>query len=146
MSTKDVNFYRGDNSRFISPDFSDKESGDFFYNEDTGDIHVLAPDKTLKCMTKGAEITTYEVEVSTSWTGSSSAGWSQTIAVNGIKSTDEPIVDVLLDSNVVNTNKQSLEAWAKVSHVTTADNNITVYSYAAEKPGNPFKIQLKVVK
>ena len=150
MSTelKDVLFFRGKSENFTSVDLQDDEGGTFFYMEDTGDVHVSGPNGTTKCLTAsgGAEIKTYEVEVGTSWSGDSSAGWSQSITVDGIKSTDEPIIDVLLDSTVVNTNKKSLEAWAKVSHIITADNSITVYSYAATKPGNPFKIQLKVVK
>lgn len=151
MSTelKDVLFFRGKSENFTSVDLQDDEGGTFFYMEDTGDVYVSGPSGATKCLTAsgGAEITTYEATVPKSnWTGTKTAGWSNTVSVGGIKSTDEPIIDVVLSADDVSSNKNSLAAWAKVSHIITADGSITVYSYADEAPGSDFKIQLKVVK
>jgi len=78
----------------------------------------------------------------TTWSGSA-APYSQTITVNGITSTDTPIVDVVM-SGTYTTDQSRLEQWGYVYRITTADNSITVY--ATDKPTVELPIQIKVVR
>ena len=93
-------------------------------------------------VSKGNPSTTYTAAVGTTWTGSE-APYTQTIAVSGMTATDNPIVDVVLDSNY-DTATTELEEYAKIYKITTAANSITVY--ATDKTENAINIQLKVVK
>lgn len=70
--------------------------------------------------------------LSSGWTLSSGV-YSQVVAISGILSTDNPIVDVNLDSNV-STALAQLDAWACVSKIDTSNGSITAYcfNYAPE--------------
>lgn len=85
----------------------------------------------------------YAVEVPTAWTYKSGAGYSQTIVVEGIKADDDPIVDVLLGDDI-DENADALDAWLKVTRITTADGSITVHANF-ERPATAFTLLLKVV-
>lgn len=74
---------------------------------------------------------------------SSSAPYTQTIAVNGILANDTPFVDVYLES--VSNGADVIEAWAVVSRVSTANNSVTAHCYE-EKPTINIPIILKVVR
>ena len=78
----------------------------------------------------------------TTWSGSA-APYSQTITVNGITSTDTPIVDVVM-SGTYTTDQSRLEQWGYVYRITTGENSITVY--ATDKPTVELPIQIKVVR
>ena len=93
-------------------------------------------------VSKGNPSTTYTAAVGTTWTGSE-APFTQTIPVSGMTATDNPIVDVVLDSDY-DTATTELEEYAKIYKITTAANSITVY--ATDKTENAINIQLKVVK
>lgn len=86
---------------------------------------------------------TYTATISTSWSGSS-APYIQTVTVNGILSTDNPIVDVVL-SSTLETAKGQEKAWACVSRIVTSANTLTVYCNT-KKPTTAIPIQLKVVR
>lgn len=85
----------------------------------------------------------YTATLSTSWTGSS-APYSQNVTVTGIKSSDNPIVDVVL-SSTTSTAKNQLEAWGCVSRITTSSNQITAYCLE-DKPTTSIPIRLRVVR
>ena len=92
-----------------------------------------------------ARTETYTVSVPTSWTAdSTNGGYYQTVYVSGILATDNPIVDVVLGSNI-DTNKQAIEAWGQITRITTAANSITLYANESA-PTTEFNIQLKVVR
>ena len=85
---------------------------------------------------------TYNVSVPVLW--SDSIPYSQTVTVNGIVSTDTPIVDIVL-SSTVDTALLQEEAYACVSRIVTGESSITLYCNK-KKPVTAFNIQLKVVK
>ncbi len=87
-----------------------------------------------------AKTVTYTATVGTAWTAKT--GYvQQTITVNGILATDNPIID-LVTSTADFAAQQ--EAWGKVFKVTTAANSITLY--ASEATTTAISIQLKVVR
>lgn len=85
---------------------------------------------------------TYNVTIGASWTGS--GPYTQTITVDGILSTDNPIVDVVL-SDDTESSKSIIEAWSNVSRIVTNNGSITVYCYDSAPTVN-IPIQLKVVR
>lgn len=87
-----------------------------------------------------ASAVTYEATISTTWTAEGSV-FKQTIEVAGIKSTDDPIVDLITTTSNF---KAEQEAFGKVFKITTDFNKITVY--ASEKTETAVNIQLKVVR
>lgn len=87
-----------------------------------------------------AKTVTYTATVGTAWTAK--AGYvQQTITVNGILATDNPIID-LVTSTADFAAQQ--EAWGKVFKVTTAANSITLY--ASEATEKSISLQIKVVR
>ena len=92
----------------------------------------------------GASTLLYTAEISAAnWNGEN-APYTQTVTVNGITSTDTPIVDVVL-SSTTSTALNQLEAWNSVSKITTGTNKITV-TCLEDKPTTAIPIQLKVVR
>ena len=85
---------------------------------------------------------TYSVTIGTTWSGS--GPYTQTISVDGILSTDNPIIDVILSDDTT-FSKTVLEAWSNVSRIVTSDGTITVYCYDIA-PIVSIPIQLKVVR
>lgn len=84
----------------------------------------------------------YTATVGTSWTADGDYFY-QTIAVDGIRETDSPIVDVM--TGVDNAaNIQYIENMGKVFRITTSDGSITVW--ASEAIETAFPIKLKVVR
>ncbi len=90
--------------------------------------------------TKATEAT-YTATVTATWTGSS-APYTQVITVTGMLATDNPIVDVDLNSTYA-TALLERDAYSKVEKILTATNSITVY--ADEATTQAYDIQLKVV-
>jgi len=85
---------------------------------------------------------TFQTTVSTSWTGS--GPYTQTVTVNGILASDNPIVDIVLSNTLATAKSQAIE-WVKVSKITTENNSITIRC-DNEKPIIQLPIQLKVVR
>jgi len=86
--------------------------------------------------------TVYNVTLDTSWSGSS-APFSKTVTVNGIQSSDTPIIDVVM-SDTYSTDEVRTEAWGYIYRAVTANGSITFY--ATEKPTVSLPIQIKVVR
>lgn len=79
------------------------------------------------------------------WTAdTTNGGYYQTVTVNGIKSTDNPVADVLL-GDVVADNELYKEAWGLIDRITTEDNAVTFWANT-DAPTSPFIAQLKVVR
>ena len=92
----------------------------------------------------GSSSTTYTAEIGTNWEKEESGEYTQTVAVTGILASDNPIVDVVLDSSKT-VALQQLEAWSYISTIDTADRSITV-TCLEEAPTVAIPIQLKVVR
>lgn len=71
-------------------------------------------------------------------------GYYQTIPVEGIRSTDTPIVDVVLGDDV-SANEEYLRAWSAITRVTTDTDAITLYANNW-LPLCSFPMQMKVMK
>ena len=83
---------------------------------------------------------TYEATIGTSWTADGSV-FKQTIEVAGMKSTDNPIMDLIATTADFEAEQ---EAYGKIFKLVSGFNSITVYaSEATEKSVN---VQLKVVR
>lgn len=102
---------------------------------------ALSDSITLTASDVGAAtVSSYTFTIGTSWNGSS-APYTQTIAVSGIRSTDDPIVDLI--ASTTNYEKE-IEAYAKVFKITTAAGKLTVF--ATEKTTTALTCKLKVVR
>lgn len=107
------------------------------------DAYDEATEAQVTANTK-ATTATYSVSVDTVWNSYSAGGYYQTISVSGIKSSDNPIADVILGTDV-DANALYIEAWSRVTRITTAANSITLYANG-DAPETAFTIQLKVVR
>lgn len=86
---------------------------------------------------------TYNVTVTTSWEGQEPP-YTQTISVEGIIETDNPIVDIILN-NDTETAKKELMNYVKISDIVTYDASIKIICLEA-KTEIPINIQLKVIR
>lgn len=86
----------------------------------------------------------FTAAVNTTWSGNASDGYTKTITVSGIRSTDVPIVGVILSSEKDTAILQS-RAFANINRITTATNSITLYAYRTQ-PTTAINIQLLVVR
>lgn len=75
------------------------------------------------------------------WNGSS-APYTQTVVVEGIKNTDTPVIDAILSSNT-ETALQESDSWGYVSKITTNNNSITA-TCLEYKPEVSINIQIKL--
>ncbi|SHM95034.1 hypothetical protein SAMN02746066_04043 [Anaerosporobacter mobilis DSM 15930] len=129
------------NLKLSKPDKTD------FYNIDLVNTNMDKIDKAIGEKADKTEITitkTIQAVLSgTSWVGSA-APYTQTITVDGILSTDNPIVDVIL-SDLLGTAILEEKAWGNISKIVTHDGSITAICNK-KKPVTGVKIQLKVVK
>ena len=76
---------------------------------------------------------------------SSSAPYTQTVSVSGIKSSDNPIADINMSAATSSNSADLLGAWMLVGRIATADGKITAYCYE-EKPTVDISVNLMVVK
>ena len=91
-----------------------------------------------------AEVSRYTATITTTWTEGASSVYFQTISVQGILSTDTPIIDVVLDSDPVAAQSQ-LDAWSYISRISTSNDSITVYAVGAA-PTTAIPIQILCVR
>lgn len=91
-----------------------------------------------------ASTVTYTVNVPVSWSENSAGGYMQSVTVSGILSTDNPMADVILGSDV-DANALYLEAWACITRITTEAWSITLYANG-DAPTTAFTCQLKAVR
>lgn len=107
---------------------------------------TITPDsqKVVNVQINETTVNTYTATIGTNWTTASTGEYSQTISVSGILSTDNPIVDVVLDSEKELALSQ-LEAWGCVSKIETTNGSITATCFE-DMPEVAIPIQLKVVR
>lgn len=80
-----------------------------------------------------------QVTLSTNWTGDE-APYTQVVGLNGVKDTDVPVVDIILNSDF-DTAMEELNSYGFLYRVTTGNNQITVYT--TEKTTVQLRLQLK---
>ncbi len=107
---------------------------------------TITPDsqKVVNVQINETTVNTYTATIGTNWTTASTGEYSQTIEVPGILTTDNPIVDVVLDSEKELALSQ-LEAWGCVSKIETTNGSITATCFE-DMPEVAIPIQLKVVR
>ena len=106
----------------------------------------VTPDsqKIVNVQINETTVNTYTATIGTDWTTAETGEYTQTISVSGILETDNPIVDVVLDSEK-DVALSQLEAWGCVSKIETSDGSITATCFE-DMPGIAISIQLKVVR
>ena len=95
-------------------------------------------------LTTKAEVSNYTATITTTWTEGANSVYSQTISVQGIRSTDTPIIDVVLDSDPVAAQNQ-MDAWSYISRISTSNDSITVYAVGVA-PTTAIPIQVLCVR
>ena len=85
---------------------------------------------------------TYEATIGTSWT-EGEGYFTQTIDVVGMKTTDNPIMDLITNTSNYRYSIEQ-EDYSKIFKIVSGFNKITVY--ASEKTENTLNVQLKVVR
>ena len=76
---------------------------------------------------------------------SSSAPYTQTVSVNGIKASDNPVVDIDMSSATTGNSTDLIAAWGLVGRIATSNGSITAYCYE-EKPTVDISVNLMAVK
>lgn len=87
-----------------------------------------------------ANAVTYTATIGTTWTAEGSV-FKQTITVAGMKSTDNPIMDLI---TTISGFEAEQEAYSKIFKLVSGFNEITVY--ASEETETALNVQLKVVR
>lgn len=101
--------------------------------------------KTLNNKAEGkANTTTLTVTINASAFEGGTSPYKQTILLDGITETDNPIAGVTYDEDVEIALKQR-EAWGNVSRIKCNNGSITVFCYE-DKPTVDIPIQLKIVR
>lgn len=86
----------------------------------------------------------FTVSVTDAWDAVPDRGYSQRVSVSGIESSDNPIIDVVLGSDIA-ANALYLEAYALVTRVSTSNGAVTLWC-DNDTPTVAFTIQMKVVR
>lgn len=86
----------------------------------------------------------FNASIDTTWSGNATNGYTKTVSISGIQSTDVPVVGVVLSSDKSSAVLQG-KAFACVNRITTASGSITLYAYTTQ-PTTAFNIQLLVVR
>ena len=112
----------------------------------TADTANTTANEALEKANASATTKTYTVSVSnTAWTEDTiNGGYVCTLSVSDILSTDTPIADIVLGTDI-DANTLYIEAWALVTRIETAENSITLYANNGA-PATAFTMQLKVVR
>ena len=82
-------------------------------------------------LTTKAEVTTYTATITTDWEADTPLIYVQTISVQGIRSTDTPVIDVVLDEDPLIAQEQ-MDAWSYISRISTGNNSLTIYALGSE--------------
>ena len=94
---------------------------------------------------RGAISKTFTASVSTGWTtDSTNGGYYKNVTVDGILASDNPIVDLVLGTDVA-ANALYVTAWGRVTRITTAANTVKLWANDVA-PETAFNIQIKAVR
>lgn len=124
-------------------------------NGKTGDVVLSASDINSGDTTVEQRFTDIENDINsrTFSTGvqlpvsnwSSSAPYTQTVNIEGMRSTDVPIIDLNISGGSDSTVEGRITSWGRVSYFSTGDGTLTAVC-RKEKPTNSFDITIKVVR
>lgn len=118
--------------------------GEAAFTTDEKKLYIGSNSGNIEIGGNGSTATaTYTATITTTWAGTA-APYTQDITVNGILSSDNPIVDAVLSATLATAQAQE-KAWGYVSKITTSTNTITVVCNKT-KPTTAIPIQLKVVR
>lgn len=96
---------------------------------------------------QGDTLLTYHVHTvalpASGWEGS--GPYTQTVAVSGVLSTDDPIADVDMSAATVETAADIQAAWTQVDRIDTADGAVTAVCFAA-KPAVDLSVRIMGVR
>lgn len=76
---------------------------------------------------------------------SRNAPYTQTVSVNGIKASDNPIVDINMENTTTSNSSDILSAWGLIGRISTSNGSVTAYCYE-EKPTVDISVNMIVVK
>lgn len=115
-------------------------------SQSTGDstTEIMSQNAVTTELNNKATTSLYNATLSSSGWSSGDAPYTQTVSVQGILSTDTPIVDVVL-SSTTSTALSQLEAWGYISKIDTSNDQITA-TCLESKPSIGINIQLIVVR
>lgn len=114
-------------------------------SELSGDVVTNLQNQINNLRDTKAVTATYTVSVPLSWTeNSSGTGYYQTVSVAGILSTDTPLCDIILGSDL-EANTVYKEAWGYIDRIVTSDGSITLYT-GETAVSSAFTMQVKVVR
>lgn len=92
-----------------------------------------------------SRVQTYVATVTTDWLADdANGGFTQTVAADGILSTDNPIADIVMGDDVA-ANELYAKAWSCITRIVTDDDMVTLYANGSA-PTTAFTMQLKVVR
>ena len=103
---------------------------------------------SMRSLKEELDALTFEatVTVSETWTeDTTNGGFYQTVSVDGILATDNPVVDVVLGSDI-EANKLYKDAWKLVDRVVAATNSVTLYVNNSLSPSTAFTMFMKAVR
>lgn len=113
--------------------------------EDGIDWDVIKPSEdgiSANDITDGAVSGYYTATIGTTWSGTT-APYSQTVSVAGIRSSDTPIVDLILNNNYTTATNEIYD-WGNIYRITTSDDTLTVY--ATNKTTVSLNIQIRCIR
>lgn len=137
-----VNVEVGDLNFVINPkNYSETENHEDIVSSVNGKIG----DVVLNSQDVGAaNKVIYTATIGNEWQEEVTGGFSQVINIDGILEEDSPIVDIILDDDVLVSQSQ-IRAWSDVSRIKTQDGFINVYCYE-RKPTIAMNIQLICIR
>lgn len=92
-----------------------------------------------------ADTTTYNAKIIATAFEGVTAPYSQKIEIEGILSTDNPIVGITNLSDIVNVALEQRDSWGSINRITCGDGFIVAYCYE-DLPSVDIDIQLKVIR
>lgn len=87
---------------------------------------------------------TYTVTVTTDWLEGDDGGYTQSVDVNGVLATDNPIADIVMGEDA-EANELYATAWGCINRIVTDDDIVFLYANG-DAPATAFTMQLKVVR
>lgn len=122
----------------------DEEGDEGWYTKE--EVDALFEENKVTPEEIGAARTSTHVATFAADGWSAEAPFTQTVSVEGIRSTDNPFVDIILSG--VETEEESaaiMESWCMVGRITTANGSVTATCFS-EVPTVEITVQLKVVR
>ena len=112
--------------------------------EDTNNVEDAIKLLNTKAGGKASTVTLQTTIIASAFKGAT-APFEQTIKLEGIYKTDNPVVGVLVDSEDISLALKQQEAWGSIHRISCEDGEILVQCFE-EKPTTDIPIQLKIIR